>query len=277
VADDLLQRRLKLAYPFTILNGADMVRLVAGEDHRYTLTAPGVEAWLPTLLELCRGHVPLDAALRSVPECERNAAIELVGRLYGERVLVEGNAREAHAARRYSVIVDGTGPLKDAVAKRLASGEAPPGPETPWLLVYCQDRLDYEAPLRQQSICLEARRAFLWVSYGAMSRAYVSPLFLPDAGPCFGCLLRSFERLSPAPEVYDALREHTRQHREVAPVDFPEAGRVILEGLVLWKRTEVERPEPDQGLYQLHVLERDHFEVTVHRVFKDPFCPLHPK
>jgi bacteriocin biosynthesis cyclodehydratase domain-containing protein len=113
----------------------------------------------------------------------------------------------------------------------------------------------------------------LWASHGALSRAYVSPLFLPDAGPCFGCLLRSFHRLSPAPEIYDALREHARAGRPIEPVDFPREGLLMLQGIVLWKLAQAEVELPPPALYRLHVLEREHFEVSTHRVFIDSLCP----
>ena len=85
--------------------------------------------------------------------------------------------------------------------------------------------------------------------------------------------MRSFQRLSPAPEIYDALREHAQQNKAITPVDFPYEGLLMLQGVLLWKLHEAEREFPGPALYRLHVLEREHFEVSTHRVFIDPLCP----
>src|SRR5208282_5523498 len=89
------------------------------------------------------------------------------------------------------------------------SGSGPPLP------VLCQDRLDYDEVLRFNRRCLETGTPWLWASTGPMNRAYVSPLFLPDAGPCLNCLLLHFRRLSPVPDLYEALATHARMGREV--------------------------------------------------------------
>src|SRR5262250_3103861 len=91
-------RRPRPALPFTVLTDADTVRLVAGEDVRYTLTGPGVDGWLPALLAGCDGRRPLDDLLARVEESLRPAARDLIDRLYGERVLVDGPAAAAHPA-----------------------------------------------------------------------------------------------------------------------------------------------------------------------------------
>ena len=44
---EILPERVRFAFPFTILTKPDMVRLVAGEDFRYTLRSPSLEQWLP--------------------------------------------------------------------------------------------------------------------------------------------------------------------------------------------------------------------------------------
>src|SRR5690242_19338767 len=56
VTDAWSRRRPRLAHPFTILTAPGVVRLVAGEDFRYTLTGDGLEAWLPELLRRCTGR-----------------------------------------------------------------------------------------------------------------------------------------------------------------------------------------------------------------------------
>ncbi len=258
-------RRPRLAYPFTVLTEPDTVRLVAGEDYRYTLTGPCLEQWLPALLGRMTGGESLAALLGALPPERRDAAAQLVQHLYGERVLVDGPAAAAHVARRYRVIVRGPGvPLPPEVM----SGDGPAE-----LVVLCQDALDFDEALRTSRACRDDGVPLLWVSTAPLTRGYVSPLFLPDAGPCFGCLLRSFERLSPAPELYPALRDHARAGRPFTAVAFPAEGLPVLQGIVRWKLAQAEREQPAAGLYRLHVLELETMEVSTHRVFADPGCP----
>ena len=61
-------RRPCLAYPFTVLTQPDIVRLVAGEDYRYTLTGAGLEYWLPDLLGRCTGQNTLATLLGRKPD-----------------------------------------------------------------------------------------------------------------------------------------------------------------------------------------------------------------
>jgi ribosomal protein S12 methylthiotransferase accessory factor len=269
-----MSRRPRLALPFTVLTGRDTVRLVAGEDFRYTLTGPGLDGWLPGWLAGLDGRTPLDEALGRLPEAHRGPARELAGRLYGERVLVDGTAADAHAPARWRPAVEGNaawaaGWRPEPVAAR-ADGEAAPPAALP---VLCQDRLDYDEALRFNRRCLQTRTPWLWASTGPMSRAYVGPLFLPDAGPCWGCLLSHFRRLSPAPELYDALVDHARSGRPVAPAPFPPPALALLRQLVLWKAALADEPEAPAALYRLHVVEVATLEVTSHRVFVDPECP----
>jgi bacteriocin biosynthesis cyclodehydratase domain-containing protein len=140
-------------------------------------------------------------------------------------------------------------------------------------VILCQDRLDYEAALQFNHRCRASGSPWLWASTGAMSRGYVSPVFLPDAGPCLACLLRQFQRLSPAPEIYDALREQARQGQPIELVPFPAQGIEILKQLVLWKISWLSRPDPPPAFYRLHVLEIASLEVSTHRVWADPQCP----
>src|SRR5262249_17184426 len=105
-------RRPRLALPYTILTGPDTVRLVAGEDFRYTLTGPGLEHWRPAFLAGLRGSESLGQALARLGEGERAQARGLVARLYGERVLVDGPAEAAHPAAACRLAVEGAGPLR---------------------------------------------------------------------------------------------------------------------------------------------------------------------
>jgi bacteriocin biosynthesis cyclodehydratase domain-containing protein len=254
--------------PFTILRGRDTVRLVAGEDFRYTLTGPGLEQWLPDWLASLDGKQPLEQVLGPLPQGHREAARQLIERLYGERVLIDGPAAAAHAAGTYRLAPAGSAAWKADLEQPATDATA-----KPTLPVLCQDRLDFDEALRFNRRCRAGQTPWLWATTGPMSRGYVGPLFLPDAGPCLGCLLRHFRRLSPVPELYDALVEHAQANRPIEPVPFPSQGVAIVQQLVRWKAALLQESQAPAALYRLHVLEVATLEVTSHRVFIDPECP----
>jgi bacteriocin biosynthesis cyclodehydratase domain-containing protein len=197
-----------------------------------------------SILEVASGRVPVDVVNR---DALARASMQQKMARYASRL-----APPTHLVANLSETVG-------------AEGKEP-------LIVFCQDSLDYDEALQRNRAYREAKTPWIWVCTGALNRAYVSPLFLPDAGPCFACLLQSFQRLSPAPEMYDALRQHAQAGRPIAAVDFPYEGLLILQGVLAWKLQQAEAEQPDPGLYRLHVLERAHFEVSTHRVFADPTC-----
>ncbi len=259
-------RRPRLALPFTVLAGAGSVRLVAGEDLRYALAGPALETWLPALLASCDGRRWLDDAIATVPEVHRESARALVDRLYGERVLVDGPVDGAHPAARHALAVEGDG----ALARRLRTDDA----ATPALRVFCQDRLDYEAALAFNRARLGRQdEPWIWTTTGPMARGYVSPVFLPDAGPCLECLVGHFRRISPAPDLYDALAGHARAGRSIEPVPFPPEGVEVLAQIVLRKRAMLAESEAPAALYRLHVVDASTLEISTHRVFVDAECP----
>jgi bacteriocin biosynthesis cyclodehydratase domain-containing protein len=260
-----LPRRPRLTLPFTILSDRDTVRLVAGEDFRYTLRGPGLDDWLPGWLARLDGRTPLDELLGGLPEAFRESARQLAGQLFGERVLIDGTAPDAHGPDRYRLSPVGSAAW--AVGWQPAAGDS--GRALP---VLCQDRLEFDEALRFNRGCLQSGTPWLWASTGPMSRAYVSPLFLPDAGPCLSCLLYHFRRLSPVPELYDALATHAREGRAVTPSPFPSWAAAIVQQLVVGKAALAEEPEAPAALYRLHVLELASLEITLHRVFVDPEC-----
>jgi bacteriocin biosynthesis cyclodehydratase domain-containing protein len=259
-------RRPCLALPFTVLTAADTVRLVAGEDFRYTLTSPGLDAWLPAWLAQLDGRRTLDETLGAVPAERRADAARLAERLYGERVLIDGPP-VVEPAGPFRITVAGSAAWREALVESGDVTDAAP------LTVLCQDSLDYEEALRFNRERLDAGNPWLWATTGPLSRAYVSPLFLPDAGPCLGCLLNGFRCVSPAPELYDALADHTRAGRRVASSPFPVRALRVLHQLILWKASLAGRPESPPPLFRLHVLEAATMEVSTHRVFLDPECP----
>jgi bacteriocin biosynthesis cyclodehydratase domain-containing protein len=262
-----LPARPCLAPGFTVLPGPDRVRLVAGEDFRYTLTGPGLETWLPAWLAELDGRRTADDLLALLPPEHRGPAAQLLARLYGERVVLDGPAAAAHKAARYALCPEGTGLLAEGL--KAVSGIAG---EALAVSVLAQDCLDYDEARRFNRRCLEGGAPWMWVTCGPLSRGYVSPVFLPDAGPCLACLLGHFERLSPAPEVYADLAEHARQGRPLTPAPFAERGIRVLVELAAWKVELMGRAEPPAALFRLHVLEAAALEVTAHRVFADPEC-----
>lgn len=257
--------RLRPALPFTVLSEPGTVRLVAGEDHRYTLNAPGLEMWLPGLLQRLDGRRTLQEALGPLDPVQRDAAAELVDRLLGERILVEGPTELAHPVRPSRAAFEGCGPLKD--------GDSPGDAGAPAVRVLCQDRLDYDEALRFNRSCLSQSSPWMWATTGPLSRGYVSPAFLPGSGPCLGCLIRHFRRLSPAPEIYDGLIAHAQEQKPIVPVSFPAEGLDLMRAILRWKIAALGDPAPPAALYRLHVVETASMEVSTHRVFPDPACP----
>ncbi len=268
--------RPRLAVPFTILTEPGIVRLVGGEDFRYTLGLPGLDQWLPELLAQCDGSKTADELVAGIDPSLRQAAWGTLRHLYGERALVDGGALAAHHAVRCDERVEGTGPLcalVEAAVARASDLVAPGSAAARPLLVFCQDRLDYEEALRQSALCRRRGSAFLWATTGPMGRAFVSPAFLPENRPCFCCLYRQFHRLSPSPEIYDALLAHASGGGAMTPVPFPKCGLDVVAALVAWKISLLEAPEPQAAAYRLHVLEVGSLEVVAYPVLRDAECP----
>lgn len=226
--------RPRLALPFVVLTAPDRVRLVAGEEFRFTVRGPAIEAWLPAWLDTLDGATTLDEALTRLDEARRETARQLIARLSDERLLDEGTP--------------------------------PPSPVVPRVLV--QDRLDYDELRRFNADALRDRVPFLWVTTAPLGRGYVSPVCQPDDGPCLMCLIGHFRRVSPVPELYDELEAHARSGGRVPVTPFPAPARAVLDGLWRWK-AEVGSP----ASYRLHALEVATMEVTSHRVVVDPECP----
>jgi bacteriocin biosynthesis cyclodehydratase domain-containing protein len=255
-------RRPRLALPFTVLASPGTVRLVAGEDFRYTLSADGLDQWLPKLLASLDGRRTQAQALSGIGEVHRAAAASILDRLTRERVLIQGTAAEAHPARAFRLAAEGKGALLEGLA-------SPDSGETA-LALLCQDRLDYEEALEFNRRCLDGGGPWMWATFGPMARGYVSPVFVPGSGPCLACLVLHFRRRSPAPEIYDALMAPDRG--PIEPVPFPPEGVAILKNLILRKAALLADPSAPAAPYRLHVLEAATFEVSSHRVYRDPEC-----
>jgi bacteriocin biosynthesis cyclodehydratase domain-containing protein len=265
-----LPKRLRFAFPFTILTKPDMVRLVAGEEFRYTLRAASLEQWLPQWLTRFEREVEWRPLLDQLPGERHREAWEIIRRLYGERVLLEGTEEHPHALSSLRWAVEGSGGLRERLGATIPTIST----DAANAAVFCQDNLDHAATLDFNGRCRQSGiAAWLWVSTGAMGRGYVSPVFRADAGPCLRCLIRNFERLSPAPEIYRHLAEHARAGGKIPPVPFPAPALDLLAALANWKMNSLAQPEPVCGVYRLHVVEIDTMACTPHSVFRDPHCP----
>ncbi len=258
-----------MALPFTILSSPDRVRLVAGEDFRYTLDGAELDTWLPQWLPALDGRRTLAQALEMLATDRRDVAREIVARLYGERVLIDAPASAAYSPEPYSLSVEGEGLLHEQLTSYCQSTSGTGGRLLP---VLCQDRLDYDMALRFNRCRLNSDAPWLWTSCAAMSRAYVSPLFLPDAGPCLECLLNHFQRRSPMPELYTDLIVYARQGGSIQPTPTPVRAIALLAQLVLWKAELAREADAPAALFRLHVLDVATLEVASHRVFADPEC-----
>lgn len=252
--------RPRLAPGFTLVADAGSVWLVAGEDVRYRLEPDGDPAWLVDALRRCDGTRSLDAIVAEVPAARRGDAQEAITGLYGERVLVDGTPAQAHTTAIGGRVV-GDSRLAGLVREALPAGDA--------LEVLVQDTLDHGALLRHNADALAARRRWMWITVGPASRAYVGPLFVPGAGPCAACLLVHFKRLSPAPELYDALLDHAGPFAR--PELSPSFERAIA-AHAAWKLELAAQPIGHAALYALHVLEDADRTVTSHVPIADPEC-----
>lgn len=235
--------RPRLAPHFTCVAAEGIVWLVAGEDVRYRVDPGGDPSWLRDAIARCDGTRTLDAVIAEVPVAMRADADDALRRLYEERVLVDGTAVQAHVA--------------------VPSGA---------IELFVQDTLDHAALLAHNAIALAERRRWMWMSTGPGSRAYVGPLFVPDAGPCAACLLVHFKRLSPAPDLYDALIAHGEQGRSFAAAALPAAALEVTASLARWKLGLAAQPVGASALYALHVVEVGTLTVTSHAPIRDPEC-----
>ena len=118
-----------------------------------------------------------------------------------------------------------------------------------------------------------ADEPWLWVTVGPVQRGYIGPVFLPHAGPCFACLMRQFQRLSPAPEFYDYLQSQNRQDFPGPADAIPREAFDILAQVAAWKVRLLGMESPPSVLYRLHVLEMAALELSHHRVLIDAECP----
>lgn len=257
------------AWPFTMLKGQDRVTLVAGEDLRYSLTGPEIESWFPDFFRRMDGTVPLAELLETVAAPHREEARALVAQLHDERLLTDPLPRDVPLRKSVELRVHGAG-----VVRQLLDVTSVPevAAEAAVLEVLCQDTLAFDEAITFGRRCRARRTPWIWVSHGAMARGYVSPVFLPGIGPCMDCLLRHFQRLSPAGDLYDELIAHGQGGGRWDGVPFPAEAVRILEALVRWKQRRLVDEVPPTALYDLHVLELEPMSVSNHPVMIHPDC-----
>lgn len=259
--------RPRLSLPFTLAPHGEFLHLIWGEDIRYSVRAGEHTDDLATLLRVCDGGLDLEMLLAQFSAERRDRLRELCARLYGERVLVDGPPEAVpHPARKYFAAAEGTGPLVPRLTRPIPSA-------TP-LAILCQDTLDYAAAMDfNRRRVRTADTPWMWVSTGPVGRGFVSPIFLPGVPPCLACLLSHFQRLSPAPDLYDVLLRHGVARGEFRPAPFLNEGLDILAAIAHWKVLELSSGTPNVAVYRLHVLELESLETSSHRVFFDPTCP----
>jgi bacteriocin biosynthesis cyclodehydratase domain-containing protein len=263
--NNLLNRFPKLALPFTILTEKNKVRLIAGEDFRYTFTAPNLETWLPQLLNNIDGNTSVKTLLEKLSFNDTQPVLDLINRLYGERILIDGLGQKALVSKPFSLKFFGKG----AIFENLKETHQTTTENSDYISILCQEDLNYYELLEFNKQALKGTQPWLWVSYGAISRGFVSPIFLPQSGPCLACLLSQFQRLSPMPEE---LINYGKENKEFKAASFPEAGLDILKALALWKLSLFSQSTEQIPIYRLHVLETQSLEVSSHRVFTNPEC-----
>ena len=250
----VLPKQIQFAFPFAILTKPDTVRLVAGEEFRYTLRSPSLDQWLPRFLGSFDHEAEWRPLLKQLPGERQQQALEIITRLYGERVLLEGNGDHSQMPSPLRWVVEGSGKLSERLRGAVPAVPAVAANAVD-LVVLCQDTLDYAAALDFNRRCRRSDAAgWLWISCGPMGRGFVSSVFRPHAGPCLGCLIRNFQRLSPAPEIYEHLIEHSCAGGEIPPVPFPAPALDLLAALARWKIESSAQSEPSVGVYRLHVV-----------------------
>ena len=264
-----LDSRLMLSHACTVIAQPDVVLLVAGEDLRYALRGEKIERWAPKLLAELKEARSLDELLGAFKGNERAEARQLIERLYGERAVVDAPAEKSAKTSRYHIALLGKGELFTSLQSKLSRQNSA---TTQALNVFCQDTLNFEEALQFNRCAISAGTPWMWLSSGAVMRAFISPLFIPPAGPCFECLLSTFSRLSPAREVYQALARHAAEDGAFEPATLSLHMVEVVSNLLLWKISVAAEEPQIPALFRLHVIERDSLETSSHKIYCDPLC-----
>jgi len=185
---EVLPKRIRFVFPFSILTKPDTVRLVAGEEFRYTLRSPSLDQWLPQFLGGFDHEADWRSLLKQLPSERQQQALEIITRLYGERVLLEGNENHTLTPSPLHWLVEGSGKLSERLRGAIPAVSANASP----IAVLCQDALDYATALDFNRRCRRSDApGWLWISCGPMGRGFVSSIFRPNAGPWYGNVPRT--------------------------------------------------------------------------------------
>ncbi|HBH51733.1 MAG TPA: hypothetical protein DDY91_07565 [Planctomycetaceae bacterium] len=271
----------------TVIEDGLVIHLIAGEDFRFTIQAGESTTVVARLLRQCRGDRPWSELTAGLLPHEVELATRVVQRLLSERVVFDGPALPA-PGKPWQIEIEGAGSLAEmarttwqaSLSPTLSPGPATSGPsgarERPPALVrvLVQQDLDYARVLEFNRRQLAgAADAWLWVTTGPLARGYVTPVILPRGRPCLECLLRHFRRLSPAPQLYDALSRTGPAGGEFVAADpDPALARILLE-IAHWKLQRLKHEPALSAQYALHVVEAENLETAVHPVWLDPTCP----
>src|SRR5204863_8237496 len=87
--------------------------------------------------------------LNQLPGELHQQALEIITRLYGERVLLEGNGTHPPLPLPLQWVVEGSGELSE----RLRAAAPTVSEDTAHLVVFCQESLDYAAALSFNQRC----------------------------------------------------------------------------------------------------------------------------
>lgn len=269
---------LRLALPFDVLTDATSVHLVAGEDFRVSLHDVADPRWVAQLMQrLAQGATRADLYSEAHPSAQVDA---LLDQLIGERVVVigpPGDLGDALHAPGYAGaceadVVSSGDPLSSAVREQLQLAQADrvelSGGDR--VEVFCQADLNYAAALEQNRAARRTDQRWLWASSGPRARAFVGPVFLPSAGPCFACILEGFRRLSEAPELYEALIEHAEGGGQLCAAQLEPRHLRLVADLVAAKLAAFDARQP--SAFRLHVLELSSLEVTSYELWAEPEC-----
>src|SRR2546430_4236071 len=113
---EIVPKRVRFAFPFAILTRPDTVRLVAGEEFRYTLRSPSLDQWLPQFLRSFDREVEWRPLLNQLSAEREQQALEIIIRLYGERVLLGPNGQHQHTPSPVRWVVEGSGKLSERLS-----------------------------------------------------------------------------------------------------------------------------------------------------------------
>ncbi|MFN9373005.1 MAG: TOMM precursor leader peptide-binding protein [Planctomycetaceae bacterium] len=270
----------------TVIAAEQVVHLIAGEDFRFTIQTGDATEVIARVLRGCQGIRPLEDLLAGLNPAEQELAIRIVERLRSERMLFDGPALPPPETP-WRIEIEGTGVLAQrarglwpspagTICHPLGGSTTPNNPNpagVSLVRVLVQQDLDLAQVLEfnRRQLAGEAD-AWLWVTTGPLARGYVSPVILKRGRPCLECLLRHFRRLSPAPQLYDALERPGEPTQFVPGEPAEPLARIVLE-IAGWKLRRLGQAPAAASQFALHVVEAETLETALHPVWLDPTCP----